>query len=163
MTVEDVVTKTPADLPERWESYVTGMTRPASVSLEAFLLHGDDARLHRARGDLSFAQELADGGKRAPTEWARCQSRHSRARKEEALGNRRPLTDWQDGGSAPKIRGGGWDVWAATQTERVLDLMDISALRSANTENGGVDICAFNLSSLHLVTLLLMRCGTPSV
>lgn len=114
--------------------------RPASSPAEAFLLHSDDPRIHRARQELSHQRISADGKKRDTVDWGRCEVRHSVARQKEKLGQRRPLTDWQDNGGKPTLPDGAWQDWAEAQTERVLDLMDISYLRQAKL---GVDISAF--------------------
>jgi hypothetical protein len=118
-------------MPGEWKALVQNLRRAASQSLEAFLLPADDPRIYSARENLSHVHHSKDGLRRAPTEWARCESRHARARTEEVLGTRRPLTDWQDGGAAPRFPEGGWSDWGTGQTERVLDLMDINFLRSA--------------------------------
>lgn len=114
-----------------WQDVVKSLQRPASVPLEAFLLPTDDPRIQRAREDLAVEQQTKDGIRRAPTDWIKCESRHHRAREEEMLGNKRPLTAWQDGGGPPTLPDGSWNDWAVAQTERVLDLMDISVLRLA--------------------------------
>lgn len=123
-----------------WADYVVSLRRQASVPLEAFLLPTDDPRVHRARIDLTKVKIQKDGSKKAPTDWLKCQSRHYRARDQELLGQQRVLTAWQDGGGPPSLPDGSWNDWAATQTERVLDLMDISVLRMAKE---GIDVSAY--------------------
>lgn len=134
------VPKQHSELPKKWEQVLISLRRSASVSLEAFLLPTDDPRIQRAREELGKQSLSKDGSKRAPTDWGKCESRHHRARDEEILGQKRPLTDWQEAGSPPMLPDGGWNDWAAAQTERVLDLMDISVLRKAIT---GIDIRKF--------------------
>ncbi|KAK4703476.1 hypothetical protein P7C70_g2742, partial [Phenoliferia sp. Uapishka_3] len=118
-------------LDQKWKNKMTALRRPASVSLEAFLLPSDDPRITRARAALSTAKLSIDGQKRAPTDWAKCESRHHRSRDEEQLGTKRYLTGWQDGGGPPDPVEGIWPAWTAVQTERVTDLIDISGLRQA--------------------------------
>ncbi|KAJ3182529.1 hypothetical protein HDU85_002627 [Gaertneriomyces sp. JEL0708] len=121
------------DLPAMWKKTVDELSRPASSPLEAFLLPADDPRIQRVREDL--AQSLKNGRSNRRPDWDRCAQRHDRARNEEHLGQKRPLTAWEDG-SICKLLDNSWNDWGRTQTERVLDLMDISYLRMAKT---GVD------------------------
>ncbi|KAK4046509.1 hypothetical protein OIV83_006035 [Microbotryomycetes sp. JL201] len=114
-----------------WSDKVKALSRPASAPLEAFLLSTDDPRIHRARQELAIDRQNKDGTKRATVDWIRCESRHAQARDQEMLGLGRPLTAWQDNGGAPTMPDGAWNDWASVQTERVLDLMDISYLRLA--------------------------------
>ncbi|KAJ7879940.1 hypothetical protein B0H14DRAFT_2707965 [Mycena olivaceomarginata] len=64
------------------------------------------------------------------TDWNRCERRHERARSDECLGKKRPLTNWDDGGSC-SLPDYSWADWGVGQVERVWDLMDILYLRSA--------------------------------
>jgi site-specific DNA-cytosine methylase len=125
--------KAKGSLCDKWADKVISLRRPASVTLEAFLLADDDPRIQRARQDLATIRQNKDGVRRAPTDWNKCESRHSRARDEEMLGQQRPCTAWVDGGGQPTMPDGAWNDWAAAQTERVTDLMDISSLRLALT------------------------------
>jgi site-specific DNA-cytosine methylase len=85
-------------MPEIWKNWVTSkLKRPASATLDAFLLPSDDPRIHQAREKL--VQEGFNGVDRRTgrTDWGRCESRHQRARLDEALGSKRPLTSWDEG------------------------------------------------------------------
>lgn len=124
-------TKENRHLAVAWRARIIDLRRQASVPLEYFLLPADDPRIQRAREDLSTVKQTKDGAKRAPTDWIKCESRHARARDEEHLGAGRPLTSWLPGGAAPVMPAGAWTEWGAVQTERVLDLMDVSVLRCA--------------------------------
>nr|VWO95083.1 Uncharacterized protein [Ganoderma boninense] len=90
------VNKANSSLPETWKAKIQRLKRPASSTLDAFLLPTDDSesRIHQARQKL--ANEAADtvSGRRSRTDWVRCESRHQRARLEEHLGAKRPLTGW---------------------------------------------------------------------
>ncbi|KAG0146890.1 hypothetical protein CROQUDRAFT_656689 [Cronartium quercuum f. sp. fusiforme G11] len=129
------VTKEPS-IPQLWLTLVSQMSRPASAPLEAFMYDQDDPLVHRARQELAFIKANKDGQGRQATDWTRCESRHARQRAEEQLGDKRPLTAWQDG-PVCKVIDGGWNDWANAQTERVVDLMDINTLRLVKD---GVDI-----------------------
>ncbi|BGP45700.1 hypothetical protein JCM10450v2_001530 [Rhodotorula kratochvilovae] len=123
---------------ESWVSKMQSSERAASSPAEAFLLDSDDPRIHRARAELSQKRRTAVMGKqRDATEWAACQQRHQIARTLEKLGPGKPLTNWSAQGGKPTMPDGAWQDWAEAQTERVLDLMDISYLRQARM---GVDI-----------------------
>jgi site-specific DNA-cytosine methylase len=131
-----------ADVSEQWKEMVKHLQRPSSATLEAFLLPVDDPRVHRAREDLgSTVRE-----NRKVTDWGRCESRHQRARAEEGLGNKRPLTGWEEGGNC-KLVEYAWHDWGSTQVDRVLDLMDINALRLGATGVDATQKCmVWNLS-----------------
>ena len=124
-----------SSIPAAWKTKVIQMQRPWSSPLDAFLLASDDPRIHQARERL--VRESFNGVDRRTgrTDWGRCESRHQRARLEEALGSKRPLTNWEDGGYC-KLPDFAWNDWGVGQVERVWDLMDISLLRSAKQ---GVD------------------------
>ena len=124
------------ELVSQWSRLVKQMERPASSTVEDFLLAADDPRIHQGRLDLTTKTRLAsDGTQRAATDWGRCQGRHEKARHDEKLGNKRPMTNWTEGGLA-KLKDGFWADWGNTQTERVLDLAEINMLRQAKQ---GVD------------------------
>ncbi|KAF9454298.1 hypothetical protein P691DRAFT_845153 [Macrolepiota fuliginosa MF-IS2] len=125
------VDKRNSSIPEDWKELVTKkLKRPASSTLDAFLLSSDDPRIHQARQKLVQESYGALDRKTGRTDWGRCESRHQRARLEEALGNKRPLTSWDEGGFC-KLPDFAWNDWGVGQVERVWDLMDISLLRSA--------------------------------
>jgi site-specific DNA-cytosine methylase len=84
-------------IPEQWVKRMAEMRREASVSLDAFLLESDDPRIHRAREKLVQESYNSSDRKTGQTDWGRCESRHQRARLEEELGNKRPLTSWGEG------------------------------------------------------------------
>ncbi|WWD22469.1 hypothetical protein CI109_106962 [Kwoniella shandongensis] len=133
-------------LAEKWAATVKDMKRPWSSPFEAFLLHTDDPNIHRARLDLASAKEQRDGTQRKPTDWNRCESRHQRARQEEKLGLLRPLTSWQEAGVCKGLDW-TWNDWLLTQTERVLDLLEISTLRMAKDGiDSGFKACIWNVS-----------------
>lgn len=96
--------------------------------------------------DLAAARLYRDGTQRKPTDWGRCESRHARARQEEELGNLRPLTAWQEAGVCKGLDW-TWNDWLLGQTERVLDLLEISTLRMAKDGvDAGYKACIWNVS-----------------
>ncbi|TYJ54912.1 hypothetical protein B9479_004420 [Cryptococcus floricola] len=134
------------DLPEQWQQTVKDLRRPWSSPFEAFLLHTDDPNIHRARLDLASAKAQSEGTSRKPTDWTRCESRHHRAREEEELGLQRPLTSWQEAGVCKGLDW-TWNDWLLTQTERVVDLLEISTLRMAKDGvDSGHKACIWNVS-----------------
>lgn len=134
-------------IPDKWLDLVSKMKRPASSTLDAFLLPSDDPRVSQAREKLVRESFNAGDRRTGRTDWNRCESRHKRARVEEELGNKRPFTGWDEGLShslhethpSNRLFSGGfckmpdfaWADWAQGQVERVWDLMDISVLRAA--------------------------------
>ena len=94
------VNKRHSKIPDIWKNWVTSkLKRPASSTLDAFLLPSDDPRIHQARQKLVQESYGALDRKTGRTDWGRCESRHQRARLEEALGSKRPLTNWDEGKS----------------------------------------------------------------
>jgi hypothetical protein len=134
------------NLANKWALTVKDMKRPWSTPFEAFLLDTDSPNIHRARLDLAAARDYKDGVQRKPTDWNRCESRHQRARQDEQLGYLRPLTSWQEAGVCKGLDW-TWNDWLLTQTERVLDLLEISTLRMAKDGvDSGFKACIWNVS-----------------
>ena len=140
------VNKKHSDIPESWTQLVKELRCPATSSIEEWLFPSDDPRIHFYRSKL--VNESSETQKRTGrVDWGRCESRHQRARLEEALGQKRPLTNWEEGASFPgnklvqlsdettgglcSLPEGYWLDWGRTQVERVWDLLDISLLRAA--------------------------------
>lgn len=94
------------------------------------MLPTDDQRIHQARQKLVQESYGNLDRRTGRTDWNRCESRHQRARLDEALGPKRPLTSWEEGGFC-KLPDFAWGDWGVAQVERVWDLMDITLLRSA--------------------------------
>lgn len=117
----------------KWVTKMKDLQRPASLPLESFLLPTDDPRIAIAHQEMANQIARQDGLRTRTTEWVKCEEKHVKARLEENLGQKRPLTAWQDNGGAPVMPDGSWTDWASTQPDRVLDLMDISVLRDATT------------------------------
>ncbi|KAJ4475050.1 hypothetical protein J3R30DRAFT_3777458 [Lentinula aciculospora] len=113
-----------SSMPKKWKEWVENLRRPASSTLDSFLLPIDDPRIHHSRQKQAQESQNSLDRRSGRTDWSRCESRHQRARLEEALGLKRPLTSWDEGIFA-------WTDWAVVQVERVWDLLDISLLRDA--------------------------------
>ena len=80
------------------------------------------------------------------TDWGRCETRHQRARQEEALGPKRPMTMWESKGHCT-LPDFAWHDWGKAQVERVLDLMYINFLRgAAKGEDASYKTLVWNLS-----------------
>ncbi|KZT54292.1 hypothetical protein CALCODRAFT_17501 [Calocera cornea HHB12733] len=120
-------------MPEKWNTKVLQMKRPASSPLDAFLLPADDPRIHRARERLVQEATQAMTRGRARIDWSRCEGRHQRARLSEELGMRRPFTFWEEGGKS-NMPDWTWRDWGVKQVERVWDLVDITLLRYAKED-----------------------------
>lgn len=113
---------------DNWEALARSLARPASCTLESFLLAADDPRIQRVRNQFALGEGFDKG--RSVIDWSKCQGRHERARDEEELGKARPFTAWEEGGTC-KLSHGAWNEWAMPMPERVLDLLDITVLRLA--------------------------------
>ena len=110
-----------------WVSLMKEFQRPASSSVEDFLLHHDDTRTRQARKEMRSTH----GTNKAPREvdWHLSRGRHSDYRLLHDLGNERPITRWVSGGScsAPDH----WlSHWLQAQPERIWDSVEISFLRN---------------------------------
>lgn len=82
-------------IPEKWlDSMKMDMPRPASSTLDSWLLQHDDPRIHASRQRLVMESQASAVRRRKEVDWARCEQRHARARHEEELGNKRPLIAW---------------------------------------------------------------------
>lgn len=92
---------TSVDAKQLVEEWVNGMKsymiRPASCTLDAFLLPSDDPRIHEGRQRLAMETKSSAARRRKEVDWSRCEQRHTRVRAEEHLGNKRPLTKWDEG------------------------------------------------------------------
>ncbi|EOD10393.1 hypothetical protein EMIHUDRAFT_248363, partial [Emiliania huxleyi CCMP1516] len=122
---------------------ISELSCPASSSLEAFLLPTDDPRVHTAREDLSHIDPTKQRG---VVDWGRCETRHQRARTDEELGAKRPLTQWVSQGhcAGPDF---AWHDWFKSQVERVVDLCDINYLRLAREgQDANYKTLVWNLS-----------------
>lgn len=116
-------------LSEGWKEETVGLKRGWTVPMDGYLLPADHPDIAKARAFYARKQS-GEGGRNSRTDWSRCESRHARARLEEMLGNRRPLTQWKEAGVVKGLDH-TWNDWLAAQTERVVDLLDINMLREA--------------------------------
>ncbi|KAH7106183.1 hypothetical protein BKA62DRAFT_689117 [Auriculariales sp. MPI-PUGE-AT-0066] len=115
-----------SDIPGEWKNLIKSMERQASASLDAFLLSNDDMRITAAYAKMQ--REVRTDRAKGHIDWSRCENRHQRARNDEQLGFKRPLTAWETGGSC-KVLDFCSQPWAQQQVERVWDLMDILLIR----------------------------------
>ena len=115
-----------SSIPKEWKDLVVSLARPSSSPLEAFLLPVDDPRIHQSRQNLAKESDRRAGR----VDWGKCESRHQRVRLEEELGFKRPFTQWKEDGTC-LLPDFAWSDWAVGQVDRVLDLLDISLLKSA--------------------------------
>lgn len=114
---------------KKWASLMEKFQRPASCSIESFLLQEDDPRVQMAREQLAKGSRGEDRGPR-DVDWTKCQGRHQDYRASQQLGTERPVTAWVNGGSC-KTPEFAWHEWNNNQVERVWDTMDMSYLRNA--------------------------------
>ncbi|KFY42226.1 hypothetical protein V495_04619 [Pseudogymnoascus sp. VKM F-4514 (FW-929)] len=101
--------------------------RPASSSVEAFLLDEDDPRVIAGRAEMTKGNAVE--GRKRVVDWTRCQGRHEDYRFRMGLGARRYLTNWEDGGTCTP-RDNWWHDWWKAQVERIWDHMEMSYLRA---------------------------------
>jgi site-specific DNA-cytosine methylase len=122
--------KVPDPRPEMWKEMVGKLKRPASATLDEFMLPNDDPRVLRGRARLTAESVGSDGDRAGRTDWTKCETRHQDARSKELLGDKRPLTEWSDSGNTttPSF---AWNEWTNAQVHRIHDLMDINTLRLA--------------------------------
>ena len=117
--------------PQRWKTLVDGMKRPASATLDDYMLASDDPRVLRGRARLTVeSSDKGEGTRAGRTDWTKCETRHLAARSLEELGEKRPFTEWSDSGST-NVPGDCWKEWFDAQVHRIHDLTDINMLRLA--------------------------------
>ncbi|KAJ1459723.1 hypothetical protein M885DRAFT_613323 [Pelagophyceae sp. CCMP2097] len=150
---------------DHWEAMVMKMRRPASASLEAFMLAADDARVSAARDDLKHTTRNKND-----VPWDKCEARHARVRSDEKLGQKRPVTNWSHGTNNAQLPDFAWRDWAQAQTERVLDSIDIHYMRlvkEATDPNFKTSVwdLSQNVDRINPVTskLGICPCLTPSL
>jgi len=125
------------DKVQAWKGSVTGLERPASASLDDYMLSNGDPRVLRGRAKLTMESSSGDGkGERTGrTDWTKCETRHQKARTDEELGDMRPFTQWSESGNTT-MPSYAWNEWMNAQVHRIHDLVDINTLRLAQV---GVD------------------------
>ena len=117
------------DIGRSWARRVDELERPATATIEDFLLPDDDPVVHRARSEL-----LAKSTHFSGVGWTACIARHRKVRAQCHLGALRPFTDWRAAGVA-NLPDFCWSDFARTQPERVLDVLDIMYLRGVEGYN----------------------------
>lgn len=120
-------TKAAEDAVAQWGALMVKFQRPASSPVEDFLLNENDSRLILGRQELESAR--AEKAQRKAVDWRKCQTRHSLERLELSLGQKRPITNWVEGGlcKGPDYM---WGPWVTVQVPRVWDTMEINFLRT---------------------------------
>ncbi|KAI6096979.1 hypothetical protein EDD16DRAFT_1670323 [Pisolithus croceorrhizus] len=136
-----------SNIPMEWKNWIsTKLKRPASSTLDAFLLPSDDPRIHQARQKLVQDSGGVSESRTGRIDWTRCESRHARARLEEALGPKRPLTNWEEGGGC-RMPDFAWQDWGIRQVEALLRSAKIGVDPSYKTlvwnlsQNAGICPC----------------------
>ena len=114
---------------DHWVKLVRKFQRPASSSVDAFLLKSTDPRLERAVASLS-QRGVVQKQLSKEVSWAKCQMRHIQYREAEKLGNQRPCTKWVQNGPS-KMLDYGYHDWTRNQVDRVKDTIDITWLLAA--------------------------------
>lgn len=112
------------DITALWEKSVRDLQRPASVSVESFLLHDDDARLQRGMLDMIRSGR----GNKGEVEWTIMEGNHQEYRKSAGLSKHRFFTKWNNGGTAT-APDHFWIPWFSVQVERVWDTIELSQQR----------------------------------
>ncbi|KAI5204620.1 hypothetical protein E4T38_04669 [Aureobasidium subglaciale] len=119
----------PGAVKDEFYNRMQDFRRQASSPVSSFLLPSDDPIVVRAKSLLARQSSL-DGPIREH-DWALCEIRHIRYRREHDLGVDRPLTQWQESGTLnlPEYAN---KSWFRKQVERVWDFVDMSMLRKAH-------------------------------
>ncbi|KAK8153048.1 hypothetical protein IWX90DRAFT_409460 [Phyllosticta citrichinensis] len=102
--------------------------RRASAPASAFLLPGDDPRVHQFNSELSRIYQ--NWVRSRIVEWNACRRRHENVRSEEQLGEKKPITQWVKGGTCVTYDH-AHKLWLLKMPERVWDSIDIRFLRAA--------------------------------
>ncbi|KAK8236798.1 hypothetical protein HDK77DRAFT_484154 [Phyllosticta capitalensis] len=109
----------------------SGLKRRASAPASAFLLPGDDPRVHQFNSELSRVFQRSN--KSRDVLWDACRRRHEDRRREESLGKLKPITQWVKGGGCVAFEH-AHKPWLNKQVERVWDSIDIRCLRAAKDD-----------------------------
>lgn len=119
-------------LSEKWREDISLLKRGWTLPMDAYFLKPDHPDFIKGHAYLASKNKNEDGkgGRNSRTDWSRCESRHARARLDEMLGNKRPLTAWKEAGVTRGLDF-TWNDWFSAQTERVTDLLDINMIREA--------------------------------
>jgi site-specific DNA-cytosine methylase len=112
-----------------WSALVDNFKRPASSPFTSWTLTEDEKVQRDQREVISKRQGPLT---RAAADWSLYKIRHQDYRREAGLGIKRPISNYQDGGSC---RQPDWmdRAWYASQVERVWDTIDMNHLRSLRT------------------------------
>ena len=115
-----------------WGNVMKKLRRPASSSVEAFLLQHDDPRLAYALAEAAkihakFDARLESQGPREYN-WTACRERYRKYREDRALGTQRPYTEWIKNGSSRMPDHANLE-WGRRQVDRVKDTLDILLLQ----------------------------------
>lgn len=121
-----LTTEAPSDQKSsQFVSIMKKFERQSSSPVTRFLLEDGDPRLQDAIDDMSINPVK----ERQAVDWTRYKARHFAYRMREGLGDRRPLTRWQDNGTC-QMPDFYWHAWSRTQSERVWDTLDVNYLRT---------------------------------
>lgn len=132
---------------QHWAQLLTSFARPASCSVQDFMLHDTDPRLQQLRY-LAAGQHY----QRTESPWLKCEARYERYRWHKQLGNLRPMTQWVAGGNA-KAPDHFWQDWCSRHPERIADTFEISWLRCA--------VRGYDALYKMWVTASLTKCTSP--
>src|SRR5262249_19603839 len=104
-----------------WGDLMKNFQRPASAPITSFLLRSDDPRYLR----MAFGNSIKEVTVKS---WERCRGRHEKARADDRLGPKRPITTRLPDHSDRR--------WLQNRPERDQEVLDIVHLRHARD---GVD------------------------
>ena len=125
---------------ENWTGMMGALQRPASSPVSAFLLPNNHPEIRLSKAKLTLQQKHSKVREYRDHKWENCRARHSKEREKLRLGQKRPFTNWKNG--TKNIRGPAYcDLpWMRNKTtKRVLDAMDIAALRNATNMRASFD------------------------
>ncbi|KAI9034633.1 hypothetical protein DFJ74DRAFT_25365 [Hyaloraphidium curvatum] len=154
---------------EEWKERVESLKRGWTVPIDGYLLPVDHPDIAKARAFYARKQTAEGKSRNSRNDWSKCESRHARYREENMLGNKRPLTAWHQAGVCKGLDF-AWNDWFTSQTERVVDLLDINTLKVATSELTDPSFKTFlwNVSqnvdrNTHSGHIGLSPCLTPSM
>ena len=105
-----------------WQELAVAMQRPYTATLDHFLYADDDPVVTstRRQGEPPRAGSNMD--------WTRSLMRNVAVREAQQLGDRRPLTRWDEAGNVAPPDDADW-AWWASQTNRVKEVAEVCFLR----------------------------------
>jgi site-specific DNA-cytosine methylase len=124
LAVDSRICPEPKNILNQWQRLMSDFKRKASSPMDDFLLKNTDQLL------INGLDQLTRGNKQRmkEIEWPRDKAIHRQYQNDLHLGSKRPITQWQEGGSI-KVSPAIFGPWLKGRPDREKDVIDISYKR----------------------------------